>query len=82
MVSILILILYSIQNTCAEDTLKVLDCTQPTNIHILENSECHFQPEKNNQFPIVTTTEDPHQKIYWVRVLIEGFHLDRILRRL
>ena len=52
MVSILILILYSIQNTCAEDTLKVLDCTQPTNIHILENSECHFQPEKTSSSPL------------------------------
>ena len=44
----LIFILYLMRNACAEDTLKVLDCTQPTNIQVLENSKCHFQPEQTS----------------------------------
>ena len=36
------------RNVCAEETLKIMDYSNPSNLIVLENSKCHFQPEQKN----------------------------------
>ena len=35
-------------NLRAEDTFGAIDCSEPSNIQVLENNECHFHPERTS----------------------------------
>ena len=48
MVLIIIFILHLMHNVCAEDTFGAIDCSEPSNIQVLENNECHFHPERTS----------------------------------